>query len=217
MIYCLFSDERISRRFETNYLGCVPVPSTVIDIDKSWISKPRIGPEYRDGLNRFLDFAFANTSSDGMIHCPCPKCGFRLLQTREDAYDHLIIKSFPSSYTFWVHHGERRVAESSSEGQEVEPDRNLKELMIDMVQEVFNFPGLHGDEDDLVNEHLGRDREELPYLSNESSREARNLHDLLEDGAQELYLGCSKFSKLSFLVRLCHIKSMCGVSNKALE
>ncbi|XP_016206702.1 uncharacterized protein LOC107647092 [Arachis ipaensis] len=186
-----------------------------VDIDKSWISKPRIGPEYRDGLNKFLDFAFANASSDGMIHCPCSKCGFRLLQTREDAYDHLIIKPFPSTYTFWVHHGERRVAESSMDGQEVQSDRNLKDPMLDMVREAFNLPGLHGDEDDSVNEHAGGDREELPYLSNESSREVRNLHDLLEDGSQELYPGCSRFSKLSFLVRLYHIKSLCGVSDKA--
>ncbi|KAL4287361.1 hypothetical protein AHAS_Ahas19G0178500 [Arachis hypogaea] len=71
--------------------------------------------------------------------------------------------------------------------------------------------------DDSVKEHAGRDRAELPYLSNERSREASNLHDLLDDGAQELYPGCSKFPKLSFLVSLYHIKSMCGVSNKAFE
>ncbi|KAL4306818.1 hypothetical protein AHAS_Ahas16G0216300 [Arachis hypogaea] len=89
--------------------------------------------------------------------------------------------------------------------------------MLDMVQEVFNFPRLHGDEENSMNEHAGGDPEELPYLTNESSREARNLHDLLEDGAHELYPGCSKFFKLSFLVRLYHIKSMCGVSDKAFR
>ncbi|RYR18947.1 hypothetical protein Ahy_B03g063574 [Arachis hypogaea] len=39
--------------------------SPLPDINKSWISKPRDGLEYRDGLNRFLDFAFANASFDG--------------------------------------------------------------------------------------------------------------------------------------------------------
>ncbi|RYR62924.1 hypothetical protein Ahy_A04g020681 [Arachis hypogaea] len=65
---------------------------------------PQDGLDYRDSLNRFLDFAFANASADRMIHCPCPKCEFYLFQTREDAYNHLLIKIFPSSYTFWVHH-----------------------------------------------------------------------------------------------------------------
>ncbi|RYQ90476.1 hypothetical protein Ahy_B09g096558 [Arachis hypogaea] len=89
--------------------------------------------------------------------------------------------------------------------------------MFEMVHEAFNFQGFHGEEEDLVNEHPGGDADELPYLYNEPSREACNFHDLLDDGEQELYPGCSKFSKLSFLVRLYHIKSMCGVSDKAFR
>ncbi|RYR53121.1 hypothetical protein Ahy_A06g028061 [Arachis hypogaea] len=95
------------------------------DIDKSWISKARVGAEYRNGLTRFLDFSFANASSDGMIRCPCPKCGFRLLQNREDAFDHLVINPFPSSYTFWIHHGERRGVESSGDEQEDQSEQNF--------------------------------------------------------------------------------------------
>ncbi|KAL4344929.1 hypothetical protein AHAS_Ahas11G0227500 [Arachis hypogaea] len=51
-----------------------------------------------------------------MIHYPCPLCGFRFFQTREDAYDHLLMKSFPPNYTFWLHHGERIIDESSRGG-----------------------------------------------------------------------------------------------------
>ncbi|RYR50922.1 hypothetical protein Ahy_A06g025950 [Arachis hypogaea] len=186
-----------------------------LDIDKSWISKSRVGAEYRDGLTRFLDFAFANASSDGMIRCPCPKCGFRLLQNREDAFDHLVINPFPSTYTFWIHHGERREVEPSSDGQEDQSEQHFNAPMLDMVHDAFNFPGLPGPEEDSENEPDGDAMDELPNLYNEPSRETRNFHDLLEDGKQELYPGCSKFSKLSFLVRLYHIKSMCGVSDKA--
>ncbi|XP_072064314.1 uncharacterized protein [Arachis hypogaea] len=185
------------------------------NIDKSWIKKPRDSAEYRDGLNRFFDFAFANASSDGMIHCPCPLCGFRFFQIREDAYDHLLMKSFPPNYTFWLHHGERIVDESSSGREDSESTGNSVDQLRNMVHEVFNFPGQPGDDEDSMNEHLGDGVEELSYLSDEPSREARVLHDFLEDGEQELFLGCSSFSKLSFLVRLYHIKCMCGVSNKA--
>ena len=38
---------------------------------------------------------------------------------------------------------------------------------------------------------------------------AQELFDLLKDGEQPLYDGCAKFSKLSFLVKLYHIKVMC--------
>ncbi|XP_072064371.1 uncharacterized protein [Arachis hypogaea] len=150
-----------------------------------------------------------------MIRCPCPKCGFLLLQNREDAFDHLVINPFPSTYTFWIHHGERRRVESSCDGQEDQSEQHFNASMLDMVHNAFNFSGLPGPEEDSENEPDGGAMDELPYLYNEPSRETRNFHDLLEDGEQELYSGCSKFYKLSFLVRLNHIKSMCGVSDKA--
>ncbi|XP_025682531.1 uncharacterized protein [Arachis hypogaea] len=84
-----------------------------------------------------------------------------------------------------------------------------------MVQDAFNFTGLQSEDEDSMNGHVGDVAEGLPYLSDEPSCEARAFHDLLEDGEQALYPGCSKFSKLSFLVRLYHIKCMCGVSDKA--
>ncbi|RYQ82178.1 hypothetical protein Ahy_B10g100787 isoform B [Arachis hypogaea] len=186
-----------------------------LNIDKSWITKPRGSAEYRDGLNRFLDFAFANASSDGMIHCPCPLCGFRCYQTREDAYDHLLMKPFPPNYTFWLHHGERIVDERSSTREELEPNLNLGDQMRDMVHDAFNFLRLQSDDEDSMNGHVGDIAEGLPYLSDEPSCEARAFHDLLEDGEQGLYPRCPRFSKLSFLVRLYHIKCMCGVSDKA--
>ncbi|XP_072078255.1 uncharacterized protein [Arachis hypogaea] len=150
-----------------------------------------------------------------MIRCPCPKCGFRLLQNREDAFDHLVINPFPSTYTFWIHHGERRGVEPSFDGQEDQSEQHFNAPMLDMVHDAFNFSGLPGPEEGSENEPDGGAMDELPNLYNEPSRESRNFQCLLEDGEQELYPGCSKFSKLSFLVRLYHIKSMCGVSDKA--
>ncbi|RYR39255.1 hypothetical protein Ahy_A09g044762 [Arachis hypogaea] len=87
--------------------------------------------------------------------------------------------------------------------------------MSDMVHEAFNFPRLHGDNEDSMNEHVGDGANGLSYLSEEPSRDARSFHDLLEDREQELYPRCSRFSKLSFFVRLYHIKCMCGVSDNA--
>ncbi|XP_020963360.1 uncharacterized protein LOC110264992 [Arachis ipaensis] len=188
-----------------------------IDIDKSWISRPQGSVEYKAGLNKFLDFAFANASSDGMIHCPCPSCGFRLFQTREDAYDHLLLKSFPAKYTFSLHHGERHVGESSTETQETNHGSDYRDPMRDMVREAFNFPGSVVDEDDSSNKDFEGDAEELPYLYSKPSQAARHFDELLEDGEQELYPGCAKFSKLAFLVKLYHIKYMCSVSNKAFR
>ncbi|RYR02925.1 hypothetical protein Ahy_B06g081755 [Arachis hypogaea] len=90
-----------------------------------------------------------------MIHCPCPSCGFRLFQSRDDAYDHLLMKPFPTNYTFWLHHGERHVGESSSERHEREPCSVHRDPMRDMVHEAFNFQGFIADEEDSSNEYFG--------------------------------------------------------------
>ncbi|XP_020965987.1 uncharacterized protein LOC110266202 [Arachis ipaensis] len=150
-----------------------------------------------------------------MIHCPCPMCGFWFFQTREDAYDHLLMKPFPPNYTFWLHHGERIIDERPSGREELDPTINSGDQMRDMIHDAFNLRGLQSEDDDSMHGHAGYVADGLPYLSDEPSHEARAFQDLLNDGEQELYPGCSRFSKLSFLVRLYHIKCMCGVSNKA--
>lgn len=40
---------------------------------------------------------------------------------------------------------------------------------------------------------------------------------MVQDGQEQLYDRCEKYSKLSFLIRLYHIKCLCGISNKALS
>ena len=49
------------------------------------------------------------------------------------------------------------------------------------------------------------------------NEETKAFYDLVRDGNQELYEGCTKYSKLSFLVKLYHIKCLCGLSNKAMS
>ncbi|XP_025662015.1 uncharacterized protein [Arachis hypogaea] len=186
-------------------------------MDKTWILKPRDSIEYKRGLNKFLDFAFVNASSDNMIKCPCPQCGFQFMQTREDAYDHLLIKPFPPGYTLWLRHGEKPADERSTCTPILEKVTTDENPYLQMVQEAFNFTMPPGGEETTTGDPVEDDDLELPYLYDGRSHEAQNFHDLLADGAEELYLGCSKYSKLSFLVKLYHIKCMCGVSDKTMS
>ena len=78
----------------------------IIYMDKSWISLPRSTTEYKIGLHQFLDFAFARSSVNGEIACPCPKCKFKRWQVRSVVYEHCIIRQFPRKYLFWAQHGE---------------------------------------------------------------------------------------------------------------
>src|SRR4051812_10015746 len=60
-------------------------------MDKSWISNnSATQEEYIRGILNFLDFAFANSSENGKILCPCTKCVNCKKRSRMDVYEHLI-------------------------------------------------------------------------------------------------------------------------------
>jgi len=58
----------------------------LMDLDKSWIDLPRNTQQYMDGLNKFLDFAFANKSVEGKIICPCRKCNLKMANSRSNIW-----------------------------------------------------------------------------------------------------------------------------------
>ncbi|XP_015947468.1 uncharacterized protein LOC107472453 [Arachis duranensis] len=152
-----------------------------------------------------------------MIKCPCPQCGFQFMQIREDAYDHLLIKPFPAGYTLWLRHGEKPAEKSSTCTLIVEKPTPEVNPYLQMVHEAFNFTMPPGSEETTTADPIKDDDIELTYLYDGLSRKAHDFADLLADGAEELYPGCSKYSKFSFLVKLYHIKCMCGVSDKAMS
>ncbi|XP_016185333.1 uncharacterized protein LOC107626964 [Arachis ipaensis] len=138
------------------------------------------------------------------------------MQTRDDAYDHLLLRSFPLGYTIWLHHGEKLVEERSGLGRVDENPISQVNQMHQMVNKAFNFTLQHESEDTTTIEHAEDDEDVLPYLYEGPSHMVRDFNDLLSDGEQKLYPRCSKYSKLSFLVKLYHIKCMCSVSDKAM-
>ena len=49
------------------------------------------------------------------------------------------------------------------------------------------------------------------------SREAKAFLKLIEDARQSLYPGCKEFIKLSFIVKMYHLKCLYRVRDKALD
>ncbi|CAN1338246.1 hypothetical protein LINPERPRIM_LOCUS37985, partial [Linum perenne] len=64
-------------------------------MDKSWIHMPRNTPEYYEGIEQFLNFAFAHADDGTHILCPCPKCNFKKWKSRSEVHDHLSRKRYP--------------------------------------------------------------------------------------------------------------------------
>lgn len=49
-----------------------------------------------------------------------------------------------------------------------------------------------------------------------NDKEETKFHELIMDGNQQLYEQCTKYTKLSFLLKLYHIKCLRKVSDKAM-
>ncbi|PNX63033.1 hypothetical protein L195_g061420, partial [Trifolium pratense] len=50
----------------------------------------------------------------------------------------------------------------------------------------------------------------------QETNEAKEFYELVRDGEEPLYEGCKKYSKLSFLVKLYHIKCFSRMTDKAM-
>ncbi|XP_012849503.1 PREDICTED: uncharacterized protein LOC105969303 [Erythranthe guttata] len=163
-------------------------------MDKSWMHKPRSTKVYKNGLNQFLDMAFANVSLNGKIICPCKYCKNAKWASREIAKEHLLVDGFIKGYTHWVIHGE---------------DTSSSQTRFDN----FDQSDMFDDMDDLVHDAFGIKGPD-ESTREEPNEQAKTFYKLLGDAQQELYPGCKKFSKLAFILRLFHLKCMGKWSNK---
>ncbi|XP_075092458.1 uncharacterized protein LOC142172685 [Nicotiana tabacum] len=168
--------------------------------DKRWMCLRRSTDEYIQGVNKFLDKAFERASQGNQILCPCKLCANCFWHHRIVVEDHLIVNGFVHGYNKWVFHGEgfssRKTPcpRSNDEGSDMYDD--IDGLLHDTFRNV---------EDDLGHEGV-RDG---------PSEDAKRFFKLVEEGKEELYLGCENFSKLGFTIRLYLFKCIHGISNVA--
>ena len=173
-------------------------------IDKSWISKSRNTPEYADGLRQFF----------------FPKCGFNKWQRRDIVEEHLILKPFPKNYKFWYWHGEESnatVQQISQSTHVIEDNLQPQDPMEIIINDAFGFTRNNVNELGISSNHINREE-----IFDEGHIEGHNedyikFYELVEDGNQPLYEGCTKYSKLSFLIKLYHIKFFYRMANKVMS
>ncbi|XP_010275092.1 PREDICTED: uncharacterized protein LOC104610255 [Nelumbo nucifera] len=164
----------------------------------------RLSQAYRNGVMQFIDFAFTHSSQADRILCPCIRCNNLFWVTRWDARDHLICEGFSTNYTFWKFHGEESAFVMHESGNTLNGDPCPNDDMRGLQHNAFGF-SYSSDEDN--------DAEQKPKYSNDF--EGGKFLKLLEDADKELYPGCKKFTKLSFIVGLYHIKCISNWSNQS--
>ena len=91
--------------------------------------------------------------------------------------------------------------------------------VMDMLRNIFGVPShnnnVNSDEDERVEANLGQCTVESDNAHNDPNME--KLNSLVKDADKELYLGCKKYNRLSFLLHLYNVKCHFGWSNKSFD
>ncbi|CAN7016177.1 unnamed protein product, partial [Brassica rapa subsp. trilocularis] len=128
----------------------------------------------------------------------------------------LMCYGFLSSYTSWILHGEEiRITENArvpSDITRVQLDSTLN-LLDDLFPDInMNMQGEYGN--DSSEQPMNSD---IPSTAGEIVEEEKILRSYLLIIIKRLYPGCSNFTKFSIILKLYHIKCMCGVSDKGIS
>ncbi|XP_073132800.1 uncharacterized protein [Henckelia pumila] len=159
-------------------------------MDKEWMSKSRLSSEYEHGVESFLKFAIKNAEDREAISCPCIKCGNLKKKKVETIRAHMYSNGIDLTYHTWIWHGERSAMKNSNNDRDQEREDVPKfdaEEPIDMVHAAFDS-----------------------YAENPTT-----FKNLLEDADKPLYPGCSKFTRLSAVVKLFNLKAKYSWSDKS--
>ena len=163
-------------------------------MDRDWIYLPRISVEYQKEVEEFIQFAqcYEGRSDDEVkFRCPC----VNYLNARKlnaiAIREHLICEGFLPSYTMWTWPGEL------IDFPTVSPTENVVDFIMEDRRE----------EDKL--EDMIRD------VGAEAFAQTHVYETLSTDSETPLYVGSTKFTRLSAVLRLMNLKATNGWTDKS--
>ncbi|XP_073098871.1 uncharacterized protein [Elaeis guineensis] len=172
----------------------------------------RASMEYINGVHSFLNFAFGQPTVSDRIRCPCTKCRNTVFKGRHEVRAHLIRNGIVKSYKHWVYHGE--TIEENLEECNANSRDNLDE---EENTDYDDLIGMVHDACAFINTDVERDDVNEGYEPQEPNPEAAAFYRLLKDADKNLYPGCDKVSKLSFAVKLLHLKCSNNWSDTSMD
>ncbi|XP_073101409.1 LOW QUALITY PROTEIN: uncharacterized protein [Elaeis guineensis] len=181
--------------------------------DKNWMKlNDRASMEYINEVHSFLNFAFGQPTVSDRIRCPCTKYRNTVFKGRHEVKAHLIRNEIVKSYKHWVYHGE--TIEENLEECNANSRDNLDE---EENTDYDDLIGMVHDACAFINTDVERDDVNEGYEPQEPNPEAAAFYRLLKDADKNLYPGCDKVSKLSFAVKLLHLKCSNNWSDTSMD
>lgn len=203
------------------------------------MSEPRSSAAYKDGVEYFLSLAFRDVPEDAEVLCPCVNCRNRITQNFDRVKTHLRCAGILQSYTKWIHHGEKYdppplvFAHVSGNSMNIPISSVRKSCVVEggegrsddmegllnaafgkedsyesLASASINDDDIHFDSNSV---EPGMDEDENNTFGDDHIGGGQDMFtSLLKDAKTKLYHGCDKFSRLSFLVNLYHLKCIHG-------
>ncbi|XP_042974803.1 uncharacterized protein LOC122306440 [Carya illinoinensis] len=186
-------------------------------MDRAWmhIEDRMRSNEYVAGVKIFIDMAKAHAPGRDCIRCPCRRCQNRSFHPIALVEDHLFLIGIDTSYTEWIFHGEEETVQYNTLSNEEGSDDYPYNDYIDDVDEMLDDIRVGSFMDNSSSPEANADR--VPEGHTSHTPMHPNFNELLDDAKKPLYPNCSKFSKLSFIVKLLHIKTVGGWIVKSFD
>ncbi|XP_056690116.1 uncharacterized protein [Spinacia oleracea] len=169
-------------------------------MDRKWMLARRTSDEYEKRVEEFIIFAIDHAEDPSRILCPCINCNNMVRHNVEDVRIHLVVNGIIQTYKCWIKHGETL---------EDFPSYVSNEMYGEMYGDTENDET----EADEMEEDLDVDRlEEMTHILGKNIEGGSEMFETLSNDAKTpLYPGCTKFSKLSAVLKLYNLKARGGV------
>ena len=115
-------------------------------------------------------------------------------------YGHFLDNGIARNYVRWLMLGEYEFYELTNTSNRCTNESSMDDEMEEMLNDAFGMS--------MPNEESKRSpyvHEEFESIPNEN---ANKIYNLLREAEHELYPGCKKFTKLSFIIRIFHMKRL---------
>ncbi|WCJ29444.1 hypothetical protein M5689_011080 [Euphorbia peplus] len=179
-------------------------------MDKIWMIATKWTKTYMEGVDYFMKFAQCKLGSECEIQCPCKGCLNLLFHAQKVVKSHLLHNGIDPGYISWFYHGEASTSTNlgnQSNGNDIEEDDGNDEDTDGVHDMIFELGEKYIQSNELPSDDDVDDISDLPSY----------LEALVQDAKTELYPGCKKISRLSFIIRLLHIKAYKKLSDKTMD
>jgi len=188
-------------------------------MDRTWVHRKLFSPEYIAGVKEFMSFVHRKFSENVEILCPCGRCLNQKYMNQAGVKKHILMNGMDSTYTRWIHHGENLDVDVIDDPIHVHDVEDCSLHDVELTED-DNY-GVDPLEAVLGDLHTAEEQTRHDGQIDEGNADHQDQDSFfkmaMREAKRQLYPGCAKFSRFSFVVRLLHMKSLYRISNSAFS